>query len=266
MRSRLTTVVATTAFMSFALVAPAFAAVPGNDTSAGAVTIATLPFSADVDTRQATTDAEDTALNAQCRAPVTNGSVWYSYTPPAGVNGLLVDVSASDYSSGAIIAEPNGTGGWYVDACGPGATGTRVSPGVTYRILAFSDTPGITGGTLRLRASQAIVPTVSATVNPRGKVDSYGNALISGTVTCTGGDFVALDTHVVQPVGRFSISGDGYTGQNGCDGRAHPWTSVVVPYNGKFAGGKAATFTFAFTCGSVFCADTYVQQTVRLSR
>lgn len=246
---------------------PAQAAVPSNDTLAGAVPIAALPFDASVDTSQATTDALDATLNSQCGAPATNGSVWYSYTPPAGVSGLTVDVSQSDYSSGVIIAEPDGAGGYLVDGCGPGTTGSYVNPGTTYYVLAFSDTPGVTGGTLRLHAAEAKVPTVSATVDPRGKVDRYGNAVISGTYTCTNGDFISLETSVSQPVGRLAVQGDGFTGgSEPCDGISHAWSTVVVPSNGKFAGGKAATFTFAFSCGSVFCADSYVQQTVRLSK
>ena len=247
---------------------PALAAAPSNDTRGGALAISSLPFDATVTTSQATTDADDTALNNQCGAPVTNGSVWYTFTPAAGVSGILVDVSGSDYSSGVIIAEPDGLGGLVVDTCGPGVAGTFVNPGTTYTILAFSDTPGVTGGTLRLHAEQAVVPTVSATVNPKGKVDKYGNALITGTYTCTGGNFIDLDTFLSQPVGRFAVQGEGFTGGGEpCDGVKHAWSTVVTPFGGaKFAGGKAAAFTFAFSCGSVFCANTFVQQTVRLSK
>lgn len=247
--------------------AAAASAPPTNDLVAQAVAIPALPFNTALDTSGATTDAVDAALNAQCGAPATNGSVWYTYTPPTGVAGLLVDVSASSYSSGVIIAHSDGVGGYLVDTCGAKATGTLVNAGTTYTILAFSDTPGVIGGTLRLHAEAAAVPTVSATVNPRGKVDQFGNALISGTYICTGGSFIELNTSVTQPVGRFAITGQGFTGSNEpCDGLSHAWTTVVVPSNGKFAGGKAATFTFAFSCGTVFCADSFVQQAVRLSR
>lgn len=184
---------------------------------------------------------------------------------PAGVDGVVVDASASSYSAGVIIAAPDGLGGHGVIACGPGASGTPVLEGVTYLILAFSDTPGVTGGLLVLHAEASVMPEVSLVVNPRGKVDRYGNALISGTYTCSGGDFLDLFTSLRQPVGRFAIQGDGYAFGT-CDGATHSWTAVVVPYNGKFAGSRAATFTFAFSCGSVFCADTYVERTVRLSR
>jgi hypothetical protein len=246
--------------------APAWAAAPGNDTQAGATLIGALPFADTVDTSEATTDAQDAALNADCGAPVTNGSVWYSYTAPAGVDGIVVDVSASNFSAGALIAASDGSGGWYVVACGPGATGSYVYEGGEYAILAFSDTPGVTGGTLQLTVEQASVPTVDLTVNPRGKVDRYGNAVLSGTVRCSGGDFLEIGTSLKQPVGRFAVQGDGWVSGPACDGALHSWSAVVVPYNGKFAGGKAASFTWAFSCGEVFCGDSYVEQTVRLSK
>lgn len=251
---------------SFAIGVPAAsAAAPSNDTEAGATTIAALPFSETVDTSQATTDADDTAINAQCGAPVTNGSVWYSFTAPAGIDGIVVDVSQSDFNAGAIIAEADGSGGWVVDGCGPGTTGASVSPGVVYAILAFSDTPGVTGGTLRITVDGATIPTLDLTVNPKGKVDRYGNALISGTVTCSGGDFTDLFVSLKQAVGRFAITGDGFSG-TGCDGSTQQWSALVTPYNGKFAGGKAVSFTYAFSCGAVFCTDGYVERAIKLSR
>jgi hypothetical protein len=244
----------------------AHAAAPSNDTRSGAVAINALPADVSADVREATTDSDDAALNAQCGAPATLGSVWYTLTVPENVSGLVLDVSSSDYSSGVIVAEPDGGTGWVVDACGPGTVGLSVYPGQQLTILAFNDTPGQTGGTLRLHAETATVPTVSVTVNPKGKVDRQGNALISGTVTCTDAQFTFLDTYVTQAVGRFAITGEGFSGSEGCTGGPQPWSTVVVPSNGKFAGGKAATFTFAFSCGSFFCADSYAEQVVRLSK
>ena len=245
---------------------PALAAAPSNDTIAGATPITAFPFDAVVDTSQATTDATDAALNASCGAPVTNGSVWYSYTAPAGVDGLVVDVSASDYSSGVIIAESDGAGGYVLDSCGPGSTGTQVTPGTTYYVMAFSDTAGVTGGHLRLHADAAAFPKVDVAISPRGKVDKQGNALISGTYRCSDADFISIDTFVKQPVGRVAISGYGFTGDSACDGAVHPWSTVVVPDNGKFAGGKAVTVSYGFSCGAVFCADSYAETTVKLSK
>ena len=238
---------------------------PSNDHQSGATAITALPFSDTVDTSKASTDSDDDALNADCGAPVTNGSVWYSFTAPAGVDGIVVDVSQSNYSAGAIIAQSDGNGGWFVVGCGPGTTGAAVSEGADYAILAFSDTPGVTGGSLQITVDSATIPTLDLTVSSRGKVDRYGNALISGTVTCSGGDFTDIYVSLKQYVGRIAISGDGFAG-TGCDGTTQPWTALVTPYNGKFAGGKAAAFTSAFSCGAVFCADGYIEGSIRLSK
>jgi len=239
---------------------------PANDTLASATVISELPFDDVVDTSRGRSDTDDSDLNEQCGAPVTNGSVWYSFTAPEGLDGLAVDVSQSDFSAGAIIAHREGSS-WFVDACGPGGTGAFVTPGTTYSILAFSDTPGVTGGTLRFHAEAAVIPTVDLTVNPKGKVDRQGTAYVSGSVRCTGGDFIYLDTSLRQLVGRVAITGYGFVyDELPCDGVTRTWTSVVVPDNGKFAGGKAASFSFAFTCGSVFCADGFVEQKVMLSK
>src|SRR5438874_12383559 len=58
-----------TAAITLAAPTAAFAAAPSNDTIGGATVIAAVPFSETIDTSQATTDAEDSAINAQCGAP-----------------------------------------------------------------------------------------------------------------------------------------------------------------------------------------------------
>lgn len=245
--------------------APASAAAPSNDIQANATAITSLPFSETVDTSEATTDAQDAALNAECGAPATNGSVWYSWTAPAGLDGVVVDVSASSFTAGALIAASDGQGGWNVVTCGPDATGTDVVAGQEYLILAFSDNPGVTGGTLRITVDAATIPDIAMTVDPKGKVDRYGNAVLTGTVTCSGGDFLEMWSGLKQAVGRFAITGEGW-GSSTCDGTTQQWSTTVVPSNGKFAGGKAASFSWAFSCGAVFCAESYADQVVRLSR
>ena len=80
---------------------PALAAAPGNDTFGGA-TQAALGFSQQLDTTEATTDADDAQLNASCGAPATDASVWYSFTGSDA--GVVVDVSQSDYSAGVSWA------------------------------------------------------------------------------------------------------------------------------------------------------------------
>jgi hypothetical protein len=248
---------------------PTASAVPpgaSNDRLSGAKAITALPYDDSVDVSRATTDQDDDDLNAQCGAPATLGSIWYTFTAPAGVDVLIVDVSQSTYTSGVIVAESDGAGGWYVDTCGPGTVGFPVQAGVTYTILAFNDTPGSTGGRIVLHAEAAAIPTIDVTVNKTGKVDRDGRAIISGTYTCTDGDFVELYTTLTQSVGRFTISGDGFASGEPCDGRTHSWTAIVTAYNGTFGGGRSAAATDGFTCGAFFCADSFVQQTVKLSR
>lgn len=60
----------------------ATAAAPGNDTIGGATTVAP-GFTEELDTSEATTDAEDAAINSNCGAPATDASVWYAYQPRA---------------------------------------------------------------------------------------------------------------------------------------------------------------------------------------
>lgn len=241
----------------------AWAAVPTNDTIAGATPISALPFTATLDTTQATTDTDDASLNANCGAPATEASVWYSYTAPAN-GAVVIDVSKSSYSAGVIVA--TGTpGSLSIDACGPGAVAETVIAGETLYIMAFDDTPGSgNGGTLQISVDIAPPPPdLSVTVDPVGSFNSHtGVATISGSVTCTGGDFVDLQTDLRQNVGRVAITGSGFT-ELPCDG-TYRWSTDIFGDNGRFGGGKVATVQFSFACGAVFCSDGFSTQTVSL--
>ena len=143
------------------LVAPAAAAPPANDTFAGAVTISALPFSASLDTSEATTDANDAEANTNCGAPATEASVWYALTPSTAET-VEVDVSASNYSAGVIVVTGS-PGSFSLVTCGPGAVAFSAASGVTYYLLAFDDTPGApNGGTLQIVVSEA-QPTEAVT-------------------------------------------------------------------------------------------------------
>jgi len=134
-------------------------------------------------------------------------------------------------------------------------------------IMAIDDTPGAgNGGTLNLTVTEAPPPPVlSLTVDPVGHFDPRtGAARLTGTVSCSGGDFVQLDSQLSQTVGRFVIRGFGFQSLS-CTG-TQPWSVTILPDNGKFAGGKAASFTFSFACGAVFCSETFVEQKVILRR
>jgi hypothetical protein len=248
--------------------APAFAAAPANDTAGGAVAV-TLGFSQTLDTTEATTDADDAQANTDCGAPATDASVWYTYTAAAD-GGVIVDVSGSDYSAGIIVA--TGTpGSLALVNCGPGTVGFSAASGETYYVLAFDDQQdgsAANGGTLQISLTEAPPsPSVEVTVDPTGTANKDGTATLTGTYTCTNGDFIDVFGDVTQAVGRFAIHGFFEVFDEGtCDGTTHSWTAIVVPDNGKFAGGKAVSVTFADACGPFECSEGFTQQTVKLRR
>lgn len=257
--------VAATGTAAIALAGPAqaFAAAPSNDTIGGATVIGAVPFSETIDTSEATTDAEDAAINSQCGAPATNGSVWYQLT--AAEAGYLVDVSQSTFSAGVIVAT-GAPGSLAIVTCGPGSVGFAAAPGTTYYIMAFSDQPSVVGGQLTISVTAVTPPpTVSLTVDPVGTVTKQGTAILTGTYTCSGqADFIEIFGFLDQPVGRVTINGSFDTVVFDCDGVAHSWSAEAVAPNGTFAGGKAANFSVIFGCNALGCNFYDTQQTIKL--
>ena len=243
----------------------ALAAPPANDTFAGA-TLAAIGFSEVLDTAEATTDGDDVQLNASCGAPATNASVWYAF---AGSDvGVVIDVSQSNYSAGVLVGVGS-QGNLQTVACGPGAVAFFAAAGTTYYVLAIDDQfdGGGNGGLLNISFNEAPPPpTVDITVNRYGKFNSRtGVATISGSYTCTNGDFVDVFVDARQNVGRFTILGFGEFFDFGtCDGAPHTWAADVFPQNGKFAGGKTITLNFATSCGPFECAFGFAEQKVQL--
>ncbi|MGW5363286.1 hypothetical protein [Actinopolymorpha pittospori] len=248
---------------------PAHAAAPTNDTFGGATAIGAVPFTTTVDTSDATTDADDVNANTECGAPATDASVWYSITPEVD-GGLVVDVSGSSYLAGVIVV--TGTpGAFQIVACGPDAVGFATVAGTTYHLLAFDDQSdgGGNGGTLVMNVDAIPPPpTISVEVDPTAGFDpKTGAATVHGVVNCTGDvEFASLDTELRQRVGRFAVAGTG-TMDVICDGADNPWSLDIYPDQGsKFAGGKAASVTFAVACGPFECGTDYQEHTVQLSR
>ncbi len=245
--------------------APASAAPPGNDVYGGAVVVASLPFSASLDTSEATTDADDVAINV-CGAPAMDASVWYSLTS-ATDDAYLADVTASSYSAGVFVAT-GGPGSFEVLACGPGGAAWQASAGETYSILVIDDQSdgGGNGGAMELTIDVAPPPPeLDVTVNSTASFDSKtGSALLSGTIRC-GADaqFAFLEAQLTQRVGRLLIRGFGGTDVT-CDGTTRPWTIEVVGDNGLFKGGKSASATFAAACGIAFCSEYFNESSIQL--
>lgn len=250
------------------LAAPAIAAMPANDEVSGAVAVS-LGDHVVQDTTEATTTADDAVLNEACGAPATDASVWYTYTAAAD-GGVILDMTASDYSGGFLVFEgtPDATS---LVTCGPGVVGFGASAGTTYNVMVIDDqgdgTPA-TGGNLVLDVNQAPPPpTVDVAVDGRATVDRSGTAWITGTYSCTDADFIELSGQLTQTVGRFKVNGWGYLFEFGtCDGAAHTFSMPITGDNGKFAGGKAASITFSFACGAFECSEGYNEQSVMLSK
>ncbi len=246
--------------------ASALAATPDNDTAAGARPVA-LGQTVTENTTEATTDALDATVNAQCGAPFTNASVWFTYTDTTG-GGFLADMTGSDYSGGFIVTEGNPADADLV-ACGPGQVGVRGAAGTTYYIVAFSDT-ATNGGTLSARFSALPpAPVATLTVDPKGYALKDGTAKISGTYSCTNADGYDSDIfgQLTQRVGRANIDGSFEVYPLDCDGTVHRWEAIALTNGGeRFAGGKAASFTVEFACGTFDCSIAEASGTVQLSR
>lgn len=244
---------------------PALAAPPSNDTFGGA-TLVSVGFSEGLDTTEATTDADDAQLNTNCGAPATDASVWYAIDGTD--TGVVVDVSQSDYTAGVAVGV--GTqGNLQLVTCGPGAVAFFAAAGTTYYVLAFDDQfDGVgNGGNLNISFNEVPPPpTVDITVNRFGTVNAQtGVATISGTYTCSNGDFIDIFVDARQNVGRFAILGSGGFFDFGtCDGASRTWSADVFPQNGKFKGGKTLTLNFATSCGVFECGFGFAEQIVQL--
>lgn len=247
------------------LTAPAsYAAAPANDVPAGAVVL-TLGQTWTQDTTEATTDDLDASLNATCGAPLTNASVWFTYTDTTG--GFLADLTQSDYLGGFIVTAGDPALGDLV-ACGPDQVAVRGTAGTTYYLMAFSDNQTL-GGHLSLTLSEAPpAPEVIVTIDPRGTAYKDGSAHISGTYSCSNADGYksAIEGILTQRVGRTKITGQFFSYPLECDGAVHPWDALVVSQTGLFSGGKAANVTVGFACGLVDCAEYQTGATVQLDR
>jgi hypothetical protein len=243
------------------------AAPPGNDTFAGATPVV-VGFSEELDTTGATTDNDDTQLNALCGAPATDASVWY--TLEGSGTGVIVDVSRSDYSAGVLVGKVDDQGNLETVACGPGTAAFIAAAGTTYYVLAIDDQldGGGNGGLLRISFNEVPTPTLDITVNRFGEVNNRtGVATISGTYTCTNGDFLEVFGQARQNFGRVSTTAGDFPffpDPVVCDGEPHNWSADVVPQRGEFRGGKALTQTSAFVCGPLECATQFVERTVQL--
>lgn len=247
---------------------PALAAVPAQDSYAGRSVVGSLPYTATADTSEATTDADDAALNGGCGAPATEASVWYEWTAPTDM-GVLVDTAGTSYSAGVLIGV-GAPGSLELVTCAGKAVVFFAEAGQHYLVLAVDDQDdgGGNGGALQVSVSEAPPPpSIDVTVDPSGTVDAAtGAATLTGTVRCRGSgeDLSAgVDVELQQVVGAEAVRGWGFR-DIACDGERHPWSAVVVPDAGAFSAGAAASVTFGTACGPWDCGTDYQERLVML--
>jgi hypothetical protein len=250
--------------------APAFAAPPPNDTIQTATEITSIPFTDTVDTTDATTDAFETSLNADCGAPTVEHGVWYHATVAQSGN-YTADVSQSSYGAGVMVFEGPANAPTFL-TCGPETVSGPLTAGQDVFLLVFGDgTTPQTSGTMVLTLETTPPPPtgVEVTINPRGSVARDGSASISGTLTCTGEPitFEGVFGTVQQRVGRALFSSFFFIEPDvACDGVAHAWLGTARASNGLFGGGHATVDVQANICNQSGCTPAEATATVSLSR
>lgn len=266
LRATLALIAATILLLATALTA---SAAVSNDTPSDAIPV-TLGETYTQGTTGAETEPLDDQLNDECGASFVLGSVWYTYESDGSEDaGILIDASSSDYSVGLMVFEGDPTAGGELVSCGPLMSANPTTEGETYYIMAFTDNDdSAPGGSLSLTVGPVPpAPALSITVDPRATADKTGGVRLTGTYTCTGdAEWSELFGDLTQRVGRVKIVGGFSLSDLSCDGETHPWDAYATSSNGYFAGGKAATLTFAYACGALSCGDGYVEQTIQLSR
>jgi hypothetical protein len=240
----------------------ASAAPPDNDEVAGARTVV-VGDQISEDTTEATTNAGDATLNANCGAPATLASVWFQYAPAVNTK-IALDVTASDYSAGLMVFQGTPTPDSLI-ACGPGALGLRAQAGQTYFIMAFSDTPDVNGGNLVLAVKNAPTPRAHVTVAKRGVAFRGGAAKIHGTYSCLHGESFAFgNAHLLQRAGRLKIQAESGMGLQ-CDGSRHRWSARLVSPVGTYARGDAMARVVIAVCGFVECRQDRAKRQIHLA-
>jgi hypothetical protein len=245
----------------------ASAAPPANDTIGGAIVVSTFPYSNTQDTTQATTDAQDSALNEFCGAPATDASVWYKFTPSTDTD-VFVDVSASDYSSGVLVGSGS-PGSLELVACGPHSVFFSATGGTTYYMLVIDDQlfdgGDTNGGLLSLSIGPPPPPpTLSGSANPTGTLTN-GKANIRGTATCSGEgvEFAQVDGTLQETVNGVKVKGTFFAPLT-CDGKPHGWSATVKANKGSFVPGQSRLQAEVFACNVATCVSTPFQRVIQL--
>ena len=248
--------------------APAvFAAAPANDTYDGRVALSD-GYSATRDTTDATSDANDDAINANCGFVDTDASVWYEL---AGTDETyVIDVSASSYPAGAIVATGDPATGFTLVTCDLGRVGLFAAAGTTYTILVFDsqfDFEG-NGGSLSISVDTTVAPSLDTfAIDPDAQISSDGSATVTGTAACRAKPlaYTQVEVTLTQRQGKTETSAsrgvtDGFT----CDGMVHNWAVTVQADSGLFKAGRATVTGLVQVCSFTKCDGSEFAEPVKL--
>jgi len=118
---------------------------------------------------------------------------------------------------------------------------------------------------LTFKVYPAVAPQATVTVNSTGTVDRGGNALISGTVNCTG--FIpnpgSVTGTVRQVYKRINSITANFTATSGCSS-THAWSTLAQPTTGGFAPGYVTVNASASFCNMAGCANPSTTAVIRL--
>jgi len=247
--------------------APAvFAAAPANDTYDGRVALSD-GYSATRDTTDATSDANDDAINANCGFVDTDASVWYEL---AGTDETyVIDVSASSYPAGAIIATGDPVAGFSLVSCDLGRVGLFAAAGTTYTILVFDsqfDFEG-NGGSLSISVDTTVAPSLdSFAIDPDAGISSDGSVTVTGTAACRAKPLAYTQVEVTlnQRQGKTETASRGVTDGFTCDGTVHNWAVTVQADLGLFKAGRATVTGLVQVCSFTKCDGSEFAVPVKL--
>jgi hypothetical protein len=235
----------------------AWGAPPLNDEFSNATVISTMPFHDTPDLSQATWNP----ATDQSNCGGGSGSAWYQITPPTS-GPIAFDLAGSPTWFPVDVF--TGTPGSLTDVACAGYTGLtfNATAGTTYWIMVSNPY----GGSPNVTVYPAVAPQATLTVDSTGTVDRGGNALISGTVNCTG--FIPspgsiTGTRVSQVYKRiYSITAT-FTATSGCSS-TQSWSALAQPTTGGFAQGYVTVNASASFCNMAGCANPSLTNVIRL--
>jgi len=219
---------------------------PANDDFDNAAVIPELPFVDYMDTRGATTAADDPDCFGR------DHTVWYTFTTPENLR-IEANTFGSNYDT-TLSVYTGSRGALSQIACNDDADSLQsfvtfdAVPGEAYFFMigAYGSRPG---GDLTFSVDVVPPPLeIDVSIDPLGAVVAKTGAVtIGGIVTCSKAAFVDLYGELEQRAGRVIVRGY-FSSSVLCAGQA-PWSATVVGDNGVFKAGAAdvSVSAYAFT-------------------